>query len=65
MLDKDVETFKRGVEFGYKECIDLLMDIADDTEEFIPDSEKSMKLATAYRQLADAIQEKMVTLKTL
>lgn len=55
----DAENFARGAKAAYHDCIDLLQDIADDTEEFIPNNERALKLATAYRQLGDGIQERL------
>lgn len=59
-----VGSYAEGVYMAYKDCIDMLSEIADDTEEHLPDNKKALQLATAYRTLAEGIQDKMVIFGT-
>lgn len=57
------KVYMEGAKTAYKDCVDLLEDIADDTEKSFPGNEKIIKLATAYRKVGEAIQSKAASLK--
>ena len=64
-LDDAHNSLIEGAEAAYKNCIDIMEDIADDTEKFLPDNPKGLKLATAYRKIGETFQSKVVALRGL
>ena len=58
----DGEGYVAGAKYAYKDCIDLIDMIADDTEVHL-DKEKKPKMArelsTAYRKLGEGVIERM------
>lgn len=54
--EKDYVT---GAEGAYKDCMNLLNMIADNTEEHLPGNNKALLMATAYRQLAEGVHTRM------